>query len=73
MKWESLLDNGQDATDETIAQVIRAWRDDQLIQSDWTMLNDAPVDQNAWAQYRKELRDMTSNQDPKSWIFPVRP
>ena len=73
MNFESLADIGDQATDETIAQVIRAWRNEELKQSDWTQVADAPVDKKLWATYRQELRDMTSNDDPKTWVFPVRP
>jgi len=73
MTWESIPELSDQATDETIAQVIRAWRNEELIKSDFTQLVDSPVDKNLWATYRQELRDMTSNDDPKTWVFPVRP
>lgn len=44
--------------------LARAWdtlrrdRDALLSASDWTQLNDAPVDTRAWAEYRKTLRDL---------------
>jgi len=34
------------------ADDARALRDDLLVQSDWTQVSDAPVDQSAWATYR---------------------
>ena len=73
MTWESIPELSDQATDETIAQVIRAWRNEELIKSDFTQLVDSPVDKNLWATYRQELRDMTSNDDPKTWVFPVIP
>jgi hypothetical protein len=38
-----------------------------LYQSDWTQLSDAPVDRQAWANYRQHLRDITEQQD-----FPIK-
>ena len=37
---------------------VRLWRNVQLNQTDWTQLPDAPVDKNAWAEYRQALRDL---------------
>lgn len=41
---------------------VRARRNDLLAQSDWTQLNDSPVDKAAWAVYRQSLRDLTDQQ-----------
>lgn len=38
---------------------VRDARNNLLSNSDWTQVNDAPVDQTAWATYRQELRDIT--------------
>lgn len=46
-------------TAETAAS-IRAERNYKLAQTDWTQLADAPVDREAWASYRQQLRDLTS-------------
>lgn len=40
-------------------------RDALLAGSDWTQLPDAPVDKEAWAQYRQALRDL-----PATGSFP---
>jgi len=43
---------------------VRNIRDQLLQQSDWTQIPDAPLStdmKNAWAGYRQELRDITSN------------
>jgi hypothetical protein len=34
-------------------------RNDLLLASDWTQLQDAPADKQAWAEYRQHLRDVT--------------
>ena len=39
---------------------VRADRNQRLAECDWTQLSDAPVDAAAWAAYRQELRDITS-------------
>jgi hypothetical protein len=38
----------------------RAFRNKLLSDCDWTQLPDAPVDTQAWANYRQALRDVTS-------------
>jgi hypothetical protein len=38
---------------------IRSNRNSLLIESDWTQVADAPVDQTAWATYRQQLRDIS--------------
>lgn len=57
-----------DATDDEIARrtkeqadAVRAERDIQLAQCDWTQLADCPlsnIQQTAWATYRQALRDV---------------
>lgn len=39
---------------------IRQERNQRLADCDWTQLPDAPVDAAAWATYRQELRNVTS-------------
>lgn len=39
---------------------IRLDRNLLLAKSDWTQLPDAPVNQQAWAEYRQALRDITN-------------
>jgi hypothetical protein len=47
---------------EYFLERMRNHRDRLLKESDWTQLPDAPVDQQAWATYRKTLRDF-----PATW------
>lgn len=56
---------------EAVSQVsaTRRQRDMLLVNSDWTQLPDAPVNQRAWARYRKALREM----DMQSGVFPTPP
>lgn len=69
-----------DATEAEIAQrkegrlaEIRIQRNIKLAASDWTQLADAPVDEEAWAEYRQALRDITKQADPFAIIWPVEP
>lgn len=53
---------------------IRTERNAKLTESDWTQVVDAPVDQAAWATYRQELRDITSQEGfPSEITWPVAP
>lgn len=42
------------------AKSIREQRNQKLKETDWTQVADAPVSQLAWATYRQELRDITT-------------
>tara|TARA_R110000822_G_scaffold309366_1_gene438825 strand:- start:44 stop:373 length:330 start_codon:yes stop_codon:yes gene_type:complete len=53
---------------------VRQERNELLAASDWTQVADAPVDQAAWAAYRQELRDVTSQETfPSEVTWPVPP
>ena len=55
-------------------RVLREERDRLLSATDWTQVPDAPVDQQAWAIYRQELRDLPDNTtDPRNPVWPTRP
>ena len=69
---------GQDQIDEVL--LSQAWvdfktlRDGYLQSTDWTQVPDAPVDQQAWATYRQELRDLPDNtEDPRNPVWPTKP
>jgi hypothetical protein len=55
---------------------VRVERNRRLSSCDWTQTKDAPMTsekQNAWAQYRQELRDVpmnTTDPDNPSWPAP---
>jgi hypothetical protein len=55
---------------------IREHRNKLLMFSDWTQVNDAPVDQKAWAAYRQALRDLpasiTDPTEPITWPEPPK-
>jgi hypothetical protein len=53
---------------------LRVNRNRALVDSDWTQTLDAPVDQEAWAEYRQALRDMPENtDDPRQAEWPEPP
>lgn len=52
---------------------VRAERNAKLVASDWTQVADAPVDAEAWAVYRQELRDITTQLDPFNITWPSEP
>jgi hypothetical protein len=53
---------------------LRATRNAMLSGSDWTQVDDAPVDKAAWAAYRQELRDLPAKTtDPFNPVWPQKP
>lgn len=59
---------------QTLATVARSKRNGLLAASDWTQVADAPVGQAAWATYRQELRDITTQEGfPETVVWPVAP
>ena len=58
----------------TLVNSIRENRNRKLIESDWTQVLDAKVDQVAWAAYRQSLRDITSQAGfPTNIVWPTPP
>ncbi len=56
------------------ANSIRADRNQRLAASDWTRLDDAPVDRTAWAIYRQALRDVPAQVGfPWTVAWPSKP
>jgi len=61
-------------SEEQLAAQARSQRDALLSQSDWTQVPDAPVDQQAWAEYRQALRDLPQQAGfPTEITWPVKP
>jgi hypothetical protein len=61
------------ANDRAAAEV-RAQRNSLLAASDWTQVDDAPVDKAAWATYRQELRDISAQEGfPWAVEWPTQP
>jgi len=56
------------------AEETREIRNKRLAASDWTQLADAPVDKQAWANYRQSLRDVPNQSGfPANVTWPVKP
>jgi hypothetical protein len=60
---------------ETLANDIRAKRNRLLASSDWTQLEDIPVEiRDLWKAYRQDLRDITSQEGfPENVEWPISP
>ena len=52
---------------------FRNWRLQELQQTDWTQLPDAPIDAASWAVYRQALRSLPSVEDFANTELPERP
>jgi hypothetical protein len=53
---------------------LKAERNRRLFATDWTQVSDAPVDHQAWAVYRQQLRDLPANTpDPRYPVWPSPP
>jgi hypothetical protein len=60
--------------DEWLFERLRIQRDKLLTESDWTQVADAPVNKQAWAGYRQQLRDLPENWTPTETVeFPDIP
>jgi len=56
------------------ADEVRSQRDALLTATDWTQVPDAPVDSDAYATYRQELRDMPQQTGfPTDVTWPIEP
>lgn len=63
-----------DAETQAQSNQVRAQRNQLLADCDWTQLPDAPVDSQAWAVYRQELRDVTAQAGfPWEVVWPTPP
>ena len=61
-------------TPETEWVAIRIERDRRIAVTDWTQLPDVPLaTKDAWATYRRALRDITLQPDPFNIVWPTPP
>ena len=59
---------------EQKANEVRTQRDALLAETDWTQVADAPVDAQAYADYRQALRDVPQQSGfPAEVVWPIRP
>ena len=77
ISWDSSppeLVDSLGTTEEELGTIARSNRNKLLKDSDWTQLEDAPVNKIAWKEYRQSLRDITSQEGfPTSILWPVSP
>jgi hypothetical protein len=54
---------------------IRNLRTELLKECDWRVLPDSPVSDSldSWIQYRQELRNITSQENPFNIVWPIQP
>jgi hypothetical protein len=53
---------------------IRSRRNSLLLESDWTQLSDAQIENKSdWISYRQELRNITQNPNPDTIVWPPKP
>lgn len=68
------LSVNNDRLKEIKSEEVRNQRNQLLISCDWTMIPDATTDKEAWGNYRKALRDITTQEGfPLSVVWPVSP
>ena len=54
--------------------MVREIRNELLAECDWTQLSDVSAETKAiWSEYRQSLRDITSQTNPFSITWPVKP
>lgn len=73
--WQVVDLTAQEIADRNADEwaMVRLHRNSLLADCDWTQLSDAPVDKPSWAVYRQSLRDITSQPDPFSIVWPTSP
>lgn len=53
---------------------IRQFRNELLLECDWSQLFDIPDStKNVWKEYRQQLRDITTQENPYNIVWPVKP
>lgn len=72
--WMNYVEYTELLDDARYDSIIRNTRNALLKESDWTQINDAPVDKQAWAEYRQLLRDITQQEGfPRNISWPIKP
>ena len=67
-------DEAKVSADVQQAKSVREDRNRRLSETDWTQLDDAPVDKTAWATYRQALRDIPAQSGfPWEVTWPAKP
>lgn len=72
-KWVTVW-TVQEIPDQLQSKMIRQQRNLMLSETDWTQLEDSPVEKSVWAAYRQALRDVpTQSGFPWQINWPVKP
>lgn len=76
-QWRPLTQAERDETAAALASEVRSRRNQMLAESDWTQLDDTPLDNVAkaqWATYRQALRDVSDQPSfPLTVEWPSQP
>ena len=74
--WEQTTASESEITDRLTAkwEEIREFRNQLLLECDWTQLADIPTElKTVWQTYRQQLRDVTTQSTPFSIVWPTKP
>jgi hypothetical protein len=75
--WQTMEAEFGPLPDENKWNILRAYRNELLAQSDWSQLGDTPFtaeQKNAWTSYRQTLRDIPQDYtNPNDAMFPEVP
>jgi uncharacterized phage-associated protein len=74
--WEQTTASESEITDRLTAkwEEIREFRNQLLLECDWTQLADIPTElKTVWQTYRQQLRDVTTQSNPFSIVWPTKP
>jgi len=72
--FADVIEKNQKEALELRAAQVRDDRNSLLSQSDWTQVADAPVDKQAWADYRQALREIPDQAGfPWNVVWPEQP
>ena len=72
--WNMPLSTAEQIRDDHLWVDIRTKRNLLIAESDWTQNRDVVLsDDEEWATYRQELRDITTQSDPSNIIWPTPP
>ena len=76
LQWAKTNTIQEADTEKLTWDSIRDTRNQLLIETDWTMIIDATVDQTAWKTYRQALRDIPEtfkDKEANDVVWPTQP
>lgn len=73
-QWDAREAEYAAGANNRVAEEVRLKRNQLLTASDWTQVEDAPVDKAAWSAYRQSLRDIPQQSGfPTTIVWPTQP